>query len=79
MDGSKRSVEHYKDHELVCEVQATESGWKYTISVVSHHGDSSEVKREESTTTYSSDLEALHQAELRGRRIIDERTGTTSN
>ncbi|MEE8529132.1 MAG: hypothetical protein V3S70_11265 [Gammaproteobacteria bacterium] len=73
MGGSKRSVEHYKDHELVCEVRATESGWQYTISVVSHHGNTSEVKREESTVTYASDLEALHEAEHRGRQIIDMR------
>lgn len=77
MDESKRSVGHYRDHELVCEVRATQTGWQYTISVVSHHGDTSEVKREESAATYASDLEALHEAELRGRQIIDDGLGAT--
>ncbi len=77
MADSKRSVKHYRGHELVCEVHATEAGWHYTISIVSHHGDTSEVKRVESTATYSSDLEALHQAEVRGRQIIDERMDAT--
>jgi len=69
----KRAVEHYHEHELVCEASpATPHGWYYTISVVSHYGDRSTAQTERSPSSYSSDLEALHAARQRGRALIDE-------
>lgn len=68
----KRAIEHYHEHELVCEASPATHGWYYTISVVSHYGDRSEAQTERSASRYSSDLEALHAARQRGRSLIDE-------
>ncbi|MEE8157372.1 MAG: hypothetical protein V3T51_04390 [Gammaproteobacteria bacterium] len=69
----KRSVEHYREHELVCEVSASRDGWRYRVSIVGHHGDTSEVKCVASENAYNSDVEALRAAKIEGRRIIDQR------
>ena len=69
---TKRSVEHYREHELVSEAAPTTQGWCYTISIVSHHGDNSESRRERSPPRYASDLEALRAARERGHALIDE-------
>jgi hypothetical protein len=42
----KRAIEHYREHELVCEASPATHGWYYTISVVSHYGDRSEAQTE---------------------------------
>ena len=68
----KRSIEHYHEHELVCEAAPDTHGWYYTIAIVSHHGDASEARSERSPPRYASDLEALHAARDRGRALIDE-------
>jgi hypothetical protein len=68
----RRSVEHYRDHELVYEAHPATHGWYYTLSVVSHHGDSSEARTERSPPRYASDLDALRAAHARGRAIVDE-------
>jgi hypothetical protein len=68
----KRSIEHYREHELVCEAAPDTHGWYYTIAIVSHHGDASEARSERSPPRYASDLEALHAARERGRALIDE-------
>jgi hypothetical protein len=69
---NKRAIEHYHEHELVCEASPAPHGWYYTISVVSHNGDRSEAQTERSASSYSSDLEALHAARQRGHALIDE-------
>jgi hypothetical protein len=71
----KRSIEHYREHELVCEVAAESHGWSYTIAIVSHQGDASRTRSERSPPRYASDLEALQAARERGRALIDEMVG----
>jgi hypothetical protein len=71
----KRSVEHYRDHELVCQAAPAPRGWYYTLSIVSHDGDRSDTVSECSLPCYASDLDALHAARERGRALIDERVG----
>jgi hypothetical protein len=68
----KRSIEHYHEHELVCEAAPDTHGWYYTIAVVTQHGDASEARTERSPPRYASDLEALYAARERGRALIDE-------
>ncbi len=75
----KRSVGHYREHELVCEATLTEGGWRYRLSIVRHHGDTSEVKRVESQESYGSDVEALRAGEVEGHRIIDQRLDESGN
>ena len=69
---TKRSVEHYREHELVSEAAPATHGWYYTIAIVSHHGDGSDARSEHSLPRYASDLEALHAARERGHALIDE-------
>lgn len=71
----KRSVEHYRDHEIVCVVKPGEEGWVYVVSVVFHRGDDSEVEREISDRHYRSEVDALVAAKGRGRQLIDEKLG----
>lgn len=69
---NKRSVEHYRDHELVCEVKPSGSGWTYTIHVLGHKGDRDVLRREEcSATRFSTDLDALAAARARSRELVD--------
>lgn len=68
----KRAVEHYKAHELVCLVMPDKSGWRYTISIVTHKGDNSAVHSEKSTEAYPSDTLALQAAALHARQLVDE-------
>ena len=70
----KRTVEHYRDHELVCTATLEPAGWQYTISIVETHLDETEVYHEASTETYSSDLLALQAAVGHARRVVDERS-----
>jgi hypothetical protein len=72
---TQRSVEHYREHELVYEVAPETHGWYYTIAIVSHRGDNSWTRSERSTPRYASDLEALDAARQHGRAIIDEIAG----
>jgi hypothetical protein len=44
----------------------------YTVSVVSHDGDDSKVIAKETLEGFESDLAALHAAQERGRRLVDE-------
>jgi hypothetical protein len=76
---TQRSVEHYRDHELVCEVAPEPHGWSYTISIVSHRGDNSWTRSERSTPRYASDLEALSAAREHGRALIDEMSGVADS
>jgi hypothetical protein len=71
----RRSVEHYRDHELVYQAHAATHGWYYTLSVVSHDGDTSEARTERSPPRYASDLDALQAAHARGRAIVDALAG----
>lgn len=69
----KRSVEHYRDHELICEVQPASGGWTYTVHVLGHQGDRDVLRGEEcSATSYKTDLDALSQARKRSRELVDE-------
>lgn len=68
----RRSVEHYKGHELIAEASTIGAQWKYVVSIISHDGDDSAVSAEESEATFHSDLEALAAGTHRGRAIIDE-------
>ncbi len=69
----KRSLEHYRDHELVCEIVLGAEGWRYTIRVLMHEGDEDRLLREEcSAGHYPTDIEALYDAQCRSRRIVDE-------
>ncbi len=68
----KRSVEHYRDHELVCEILPDGEGWAYTIHVLGHDGDTDRLRREEcSAVRFATDLEALHEAHARSRALVD--------
>lgn len=69
---TKRSVEHYREHELVSEAAPATHGWYYTICIVSHLGDDSDSRSERSPPQYASDLEALRAARERGHALIDE-------
>lgn len=73
----KRSVEHYRDHELVCEVMlAGSTGWRYTIHVLGHEGDTDVLRREESSTEhFATDIDALHAAHVRARALVDAIAG----
>ena len=69
---SKRSVEHYRKHELVCEVHPGSDGWSYTIYVLGHDGDTDRLRREEcSAGRYATELEALREALARSRLLVD--------
>ncbi len=68
----KRSVEHYRDHELVCDVYPYSDGWSYTIHVLGHEGDNDRIRGEESSVVrFATDLEALHEAHVRSRALVD--------
>ncbi|MDH3646457.1 MAG: hypothetical protein OER80_06770 [Gammaproteobacteria bacterium] len=68
----KRSVEHYRDHELVCDIRPDGNGWSYTIHVLGHDGDTDRLRCEEcSAERYATDLEALHAGQLRSRMLVD--------
>jgi hypothetical protein len=69
---TKRSVEHYREHELVSEAAPAAHGWYFTICIVTHHGDDSDSRSERSPPQYASDLEALRAARERGHSLIDE-------
>lgn len=72
----KRSVEHYRDHELICEVKPDGTGWTYTIHVLGHKGDNDVLRREEcSATHYATDLEALAAAKARSHKLVDAIVG----
>ena len=68
----KRSVEHYKDHEIVSTAVPEAEGWHYTISIVSHKGDDSAVHTEKSAELYASDTAALQAAFSHARRLVDD-------
>ncbi|MCW8845101.1 MAG: hypothetical protein OQK99_04625 [Gammaproteobacteria bacterium] len=68
----KRALEHYKKHEIVAETTPGTDKWMYTVSVVSHDGDDSKVIAKETLEGFESDLAALHAAQERGRRLVDE-------
>lgn len=70
----KRSLEHYKDHELVCLAMPGNKGWHYTISIVSHKGDNSAVHSEQSDDNYPSDTLALQAAARHARQLVDDIT-----
>lgn len=70
----KRSVEHYKDHEIVCLVSTDARGWQYVISIVEHTGDNSAVLTEKSSEVYKTDTSALQAAVLRARKLVDNLT-----
>ncbi len=68
----KRSLEHYRDHELVCEIFHEADGWTYTIHVLAHEGDADRLIQEEcSAGRYPTDIEALYEAHSRSRHIVD--------
>ncbi len=73
----KRSVKHYRGHELVCEVECLNStGWTYTIHVLGHDGDTDVLRRQEcSAEHYASDIDALHAAQVRARQLVDAMAG----
>ena len=76
----KRSVEHYRDHELVCEVASgATGGWGYTVSVITHRGDDSKLSKDESDFSFASDLDALQAGAARGRQLIDELVAAEQN
>ncbi len=68
----KRAVEHYKDHEIVCQALPETGGWHYTISIVTHKGDNSAVHSERSEEHFPSDTLALQAAARRARYVVDE-------
>lgn len=68
----KRSVEHYKDHEIVCTATPDTPGWHYKISIVSHDGDDSAVQTESSKDFFPSDTAALQAASTRARKLVDD-------
>lgn len=70
----KRSVEHYKDHELICIASPGSGGWRYTISIVEHKGDNSIVHSEASDETFPSDTLALQAAARHARSAVDQLT-----
>ena len=68
----RRSVEHYRDHELICEAAPAAGGWYFELSVVTHRlQGQSEACTERSEAIYRTDLEALHSARERGHELID--------
>ena len=68
----KRTVEHYRDHELVYVVSYESKGWTFTMHVVGHEGDFDKVRREEcSPRFYSTDIDAIAAARQRGHAVID--------
>ncbi len=69
----KRLVEHYRGHEITCTADAEPAGWRYSVSVVVHTGDQSEVVTLEGDQRYPTDLEALRAGIVAGRAAIDER------
>lgn len=69
----KRTLEHYRKHEVVAEATAELKSWKYNLTVISHDGDLSNVVASESRDGFASDLAALHAAKERGRELVDER------
>lgn len=72
MEHEKRSVGHYRDYELVSVVKSQPQGWVYKVHVVEHQGDTDHVRCEEkSADHYSTDIEALHAAQQRGRELVD--------
>lgn len=69
---NKRVVEHYRDHELICEARPDGAGWTYTIHVLGHDGDSDVLRREEcSAVRFATDIDALAAARLRSRELVD--------
>lgn len=72
MTYQKRTVEHYKDHELVCITDPGPSGWTYEISIVSHSGDDSYTRMEKSEHSYSSEIDALQAGMAKARALVDE-------
>lgn len=73
MESQNRTVEHYRDHELVLEVSRGASGWEYSVRIVAHKGDYDNVAREErSTQPLATEIEALHAGRSRGHALIDE-------
>lgn len=72
----KRSVKHYRDHELVCEVECVDARWRYTVHVLGHDGDTDVLRHEESSTErFNSDIDALHAADVRARQLVDALAG----
>ena len=72
MDHKSRLVEHYRDHELVSEIVSSAKGWEYVIHVVEHQGDDDLLRcKEHSTERYTTDLEALQAAKVRGHELVD--------
>ena len=69
----KRALEHYRKHEIVAETAPGEAKWTYTLSVLSHDGDTSTVVAKETADGFGSDLAALQAAKERGRELIDQR------
>lgn len=74
----KRTVEHYRGHELICEVAIGNESWFYTIAIVRHQGDQDDVTREQSPPDYPTDLEALRAASKRGRALIERMIAANS-
>ena len=70
---TKRSILHYRDHEVVCVVEPEAGdGWHYTIHVVAHVGDTDVLRRQESSVDkYYSDIDALQAAQTRARELVD--------
>ncbi len=69
----KRLVEHYRGHEITCTADVEPAGWRYSVSLVLHTGDQSDVVSLDGDKTYASDLEALRAGIAAGRAAIDER------
>lgn len=79
MDHEKRSVEHYRDYQLISVVDSQPDGWVYTVHVVEHQGDTDHLRCEESSAEhYGSDIEALHAARQRGHELVDALAASTS-
>ncbi len=68
----KRSIEHYKEHEIVCVAKPEAGGWRYSISVITHKGDNSVVHSEQAAETFKTDTAALQAGAKRARYVVDE-------
>ncbi|MDH3588727.1 MAG: hypothetical protein OEQ74_04920 [Gammaproteobacteria bacterium] len=72
MDHKTRSVEHYRDYELVSEIESGAEGWRYAVHVLEHEGDNDHLRcKERSAKYFATDIEALRAAQIRGYELVD--------